>query len=174
MHSSDNILDVLFCRISSSAITLAELCIMDIDSITAELSKMDLADKLAHVGVGLTSLYSLTLAGWRHSVFEDLGIFDTIFEVMSNLLLLMITVRTRDMKETDKQVYCEPSNFIFAVAPIDVVNVCFADCVLCNFCSRVGPGSEWLFQVRRRNQESDERLLQQDIYCNWCECRVWL
>ena len=67
-------------------------------------SQMSSIDLMAHIFTGAPLLYSLILAVFRHSVFEGMGIFDSIFDVMSFLVLMLITVRTRDMKETDKPV----------------------------------------------------------------------
>jgi len=65
------------------------------------LSSLDWAGMIV-VGACLT--YSVSLALFRHSVFEDEGIFDSLQDVLSFFLLFLITIRTQTMQETDQQI----------------------------------------------------------------------
>jgi hypothetical protein len=56
------------------------------------------------VVVSVCLIYSVSLAGFRHSVFEDLGVFDSLQEILSFFMLFLITIRTQSMQEVDKQI----------------------------------------------------------------------
>lgn len=53
---------------------------------------------------GACLAYSVALGMFRHCVFEDLGFFDTVQDVLSFFLLFLIAIRTQSMIEFDQMI----------------------------------------------------------------------
>jgi len=79
---------------------------------TVQLSALDMA---AIASTLVPFVYSLTLAVFRHMMYEDLGIFDTIADVFSFLLLVLLSLRNFASKEPDRSV-CVKMISVFIVS----------------------------------------------------------
>ena len=68
------------------------------------ISKMTYLDKITHIITVIGIIYSVSLAGFRHSVHEDLGIFDSISEVLKFTTLFTVAVKNQELRLFDRQV----------------------------------------------------------------------
>ena len=65
-------------------------------------------DSLDIVVISITAvalIYSVVLAIFRHNVWEDYGIFDSLSEILRFFLLLICTFRYQSFKILEKKVY---------------------------------------------------------------------
>ena len=103
---------------------LQEQNLSDMNSLHVAIDNLDI---FVLCVTGLALIYSIVLAIFRHNVWEDLGIFDSLSEILKFLLLFACSIRYQSFRITEKRVLTKHKMLLFGYLEYVV------DYLFCNY-----------------------------------------